>query len=109
MNAFRADLAGAPSPEPTPPPDQYIAPYPGEGDYGCSWGICRGWQDMMILGGWISDTSANRDGIWGGGMHSAWLRMQQGFGWSDADGIGGPHSWDHACTRGVPPCPRCGK
>jgi hypothetical protein len=108
MDYFRGDLAGAPGPEPTPPPTP-VPGYPGEGDYGCTWDVCRTWQDMMIVGGWISDTRANQDGVWGNGMHGACLRMQQGFGWSDADGIGGPHSWEHACTRGRPPCALCGK
>jgi hypothetical protein len=113
MAGFRSDVSagwptGAP-PMPTPTPPGQIAPYPGEGDYGCAAGVCRAWQDMMIFGGWISDNPANHDGVWGDGMYYACYELQTGFGWSDADGVGGGHTWDHACTRGAPPCPRCGR
>jgi hypothetical protein len=113
MNAFRANCGGTPTPPgptPQPPPSGWVCPpYPGTGDYGCSYDTCRAWQDAMILNGYISDNSSNRDGVWGNGMHNACLKMQQSWGWGDADGIGGQHSWQHLRSRDVAPCPKCGK
>ena len=113
MGAFRADVGAGggapPEPGPEPEPPSTVPPYPGLGDYGCSSSTCRAWQDAMIAKGYISDNPANHDGIWGDGMHNACHRMQESFGWSDADGIGGEHTWPHMWTRGVAPCPRCGR
>ena len=119
MNAFRNDVAGGftpppqpeptpPTPEPTPPGEWVCPPFPGVGDYGCSYETCREWQDAMILNGYIADNAANHDGVWGNGMHNATVKMQQSWGWSDADGIGGQHTWPHLRSRKVAPCPKCG-
>jgi hypothetical protein len=63
----------------------------------------------MILNGYIANNSANHDGIWGNGMHNACLHMQESWGWSDADGVGGKHTWPHLRSRKVAPCPTCGE
>ena len=116
MDLFRAELTGStPTPEPVPPDTGggdrgwVCPPYPGTGDYGCSYDTCRGWQDAMILNGIISDNSANHDGVWGNGMHNACFNMQKSWGWGDADGVGGSHTWPHLRSRGLAPCPKCGK
>ena len=119
MALFRSDVATAggtpptpepePEPEPTPPPASWVCPpFPGTGDYGCSYDTCRAWQDAMILNGYISDNAANHDGVWGNGMHNATYEMQLDFGWNDADGVGGQHTWPHLRSRDVAPCPTCG-
>lgn len=116
MDAYRGDVAGGstpapkpPQPTPEPPPSGWVCPpFPGTGDYGCSYDTCRAWQDAMILNGIISDSSANHDGVWGTGMHDACAEMQRSWGWSDADGIGGKHTWPHLRSRDVAPCPTCG-
>ena len=102
-DAWRTEIDGL-----QPPPSGGAA-YPGEGDYGCSHDTCRAWQDAMIAHGYIADNASNHDGVWGNGMHNACQNMQRSWGWSDADGVGGPHTWDHLSTRPNGPCPRCGK
>lgn len=114
INVFRAAVSGSspgptPPPTPEPPPSGWVCPpFPGTGDYGCSHDTCRAWQDAMILNGIIKDNSANHDGVWGDGMHNACFKMQQSWGWSDADGVGGKHTWPHLRSRDVAPCPTCG-
>ena len=99
-----------PTPTPVPPPSGWVCPpFPGTGDYGCSSGTCVTWQEAMILNGIISDNPSNHDGVWGNGMHNACFGMQQGWGWNDADGVAGEHSWAHLRSRDVAPCPKCGK
>jgi hypothetical protein len=120
MTAFRSDVAASgpggtptpPTPTPEPPqpePPWVCPPFPGVGDYGCTYETCRAWQDAMILNRYISDTTANHDGAWGHGMHNATYDMQLSWGWSDADGIAGEHTWPHLRSRQVAPCPVCGK
>jgi len=119
MESFRNDVSGGvviepppvePPPVEPPPSGGWVCPpFPGEGNYGCSYSTCRAWQDAMILNGVIKDNAANHDGVWGDGMHNACFNMQRSWGWSDADGIGGQHSWAHLRSRKVAPCPKCGK
>lgn len=111
IRAECARRAGQAPPEtvPEPPGAWTPPPFPGTGDYGCSSSTCRAWQDEMIRHGYISDNPANHDGVWGDGMHNACRKMQQTWGWSDADGIGGEHTWPHLASRGAAPCPRCGR
>jgi hypothetical protein len=111
MDLFRAEVIGAPTPpEPTPtPPPNTGTGYPGQAQTYDRGPVVLEWQEAMIWGGWIADTPANRDSFYGDGMYGAVGRMQAGFGWSDCDGVAGPHTWDHMVTRGAPPCPRCGK
>lgn len=121
MNAYRGpagelskyfaswDGSTPPVDPPTPPVDPTPA-YPGEGTYGAPADVVRVWQDAMILNGVISDNPANHDGVWGDGMHNATYRMQAtDFGWGDADGIAGPHTWTHLRAWKVRPCPTCGR
>lgn len=115
MAAFRSDAAaGWPDqpPTPTPPdpgPTPTPTPYPGLAQRYDRGAVVLDWQEAMIYGGWISDNPSNRDSYYGDGMYGAVLKMQQGFGWSDADGVAGDHTWAHMTTRGAPPCPRCGR
>jgi peptidoglycan hydrolase-like protein with peptidoglycan-binding domain len=51
------------------------------------------WQAALIAAGVISDNAANRDGRYGPGMAGAVRRLQRSWGWSDADGIAGRHTW----------------
>ncbi len=113
MDAFRSDVEGGggapPEPTPEPPSGGWAAPpFPGTGDYGCSASTCLAWQQQMIDHGVITDNPANHDGVWGNGMHNACFNMQRSWGWSDADGIGGKHTWPHLASRGEAPCPTCG-
>jgi hypothetical protein len=80
--------------------------FPGDGRPGASESVTRAWQDLYIRHGVISDNADNRDGFWGRGMTDATRRLQLGWGWEDADGRAGPHTFDHLTTR---PCRRCGK
>ena len=47
----------------------------------------------MIAHGVIKDNPANRDGVYGKGMERAVRRLQASWGWEDADGRAGPHTW----------------
>jgi hypothetical protein len=110
MDLFRGEVIGAPTPpEPTPTPPDTTTGYPGQAQTYDRGPVVYSWQEAMIWGGWIADTPANRDSFYGDGMYGAVGRMQAGFGWSDCDGIAGPHTWDHMVTRGNLPCPRCGR
>jgi len=41
----------------------------------------------------IADTQGNHDGVYGEGMEKAVLKLQQSWGWTDADGKAGAHTW----------------
>jgi len=41
----------------------------------------------------IADTPANHDTHYGSGMAKAILKLQQSWGWTDADGVAGEHTW----------------
>jgi peptidoglycan hydrolase-like protein with peptidoglycan-binding domain len=51
------------------------------------------WQQALIAHHVISDIAANRDGIYGKGMAGAVRRLQRSWGWSNADGVAGAHTW----------------
>jgi hypothetical protein len=97
---------------PAPPPSNVrlsaIPAFPGEAFPGADAGVVRTWQGGLITCNVISDTQANRDGVFGDGMAKAITGMQAGFGWHNPDGRGGPHTWTHMHARRSPPCPRCG-
>jgi hypothetical protein len=50
---------------------------PGTITPGARGSVVRAWQDAMIRGRWMSDTSANRDGWYGPGMERAARTMQR--------------------------------
>ena len=84
--------AALPGPSP-PAAGGGIPPFPGEARQGHRGPVVDAWQDALIAAGVISDNPANRDGRYGPGMAGAVRRLQQSWGWSDADGIAGPHTW----------------
>lgn len=80
--------------------------FPGEGRPGAPEAVVRAWQDLYIRNGLIRDIPENRDGVWGPGMTAVTFRLQTGWGWDDADGLAGRHTFDHLTTR---PCRHCGQ
>ena len=78
-----------------PPADDAGAfpPCPGEARDGDRGPAVLAWQVALIAAGVISDRPANRDGRYGSGMAGAVRRLQLSWGWSDADGVAGPHTW----------------
>ena len=86
--------AVVPAPAPSPPPaGGGIPPFPGEARQGHGGPVVDAWQRALIAAGVMSDNPANRDGRYGAGMAGAVRRLQQSWGWSDADGIAGAHTW----------------
>lgn len=67
--------------------------FPGEAKAGDHGPIVLAWQEALIAAGVISDNPANRDSSYGDGMTKAVLKLQQSWGWSDADGKAGEHTW----------------
>jgi hypothetical protein len=107
MDAFRADVTGGGTPPTQQPPTQPGAwVYPGEVRLGMIGPTVLEWQECYIAHGVIADNSANRDSYYGPGMEGATLDLQVSWGWSDADGVGGPHTWNHLTTH---PCATCGR
>ena len=51
------------------------------------------WQQALIAHGVIGDSAANRDSDYGEGMERAVLKLQTSWGWTDADGKAGSHTW----------------
>jgi len=86
---------GPASPGGAPAPDEPagIPPFPGEARQGDRGPLVLAWQEALIAHGVISDSPANRDADFGAGMAGAVRRLQESWGWSDADGVAGPHTW----------------
>lgn len=87
---------GGPSPEAggqSPDAGGLVPPFPGEARDGHSGAVVLAWQEALIEAGVISDRAANRDGRYGPGMAGAVRRLQASWGWSNADGVAGPHTW----------------
>jgi peptidoglycan hydrolase-like protein with peptidoglycan-binding domain len=83
-------------------------PYPGEARPGDRGEHVREWQQILIQAGAISEIPENHDGSYGPGMFQVVLRLQQSWGWSDADGIAGPRTYQ-MITSGAPvPPPHAG-
>lgn len=85
---------------PPAPPAEPVAvaapvgpPFPGEVRQGDAGAVVVAWQKALIDAGVIRDSDANRDGVYGPGMAGAVRRLQQSWGWSNADGVAGPHTW----------------
>jgi hypothetical protein len=70
-----------------------VPPFPGEARQGHRGGVVSAWQQALIAAGVIRDTGGNRDGYYGPGLAGAVRRLQASWGWSDADGVAGPHTW----------------
>ena len=51
------------------------------------------WQEALIAHGVIADTPGNRDSVFGEGLERKVLELQQSWGWTDADGVAGSHTW----------------
>jgi N-acetylmuramoyl-L-alanine amidase-like protein/LysM domain-containing protein/putative peptidoglycan binding protein len=83
------DHGGGPSPE----VGGLVPPFPGEAREGDHGAVVRAWQEALIAAGVISDRPANRDGRFGSGTAGAVRRLQASWGWSNADGVAGPHTW----------------
>jgi peptidoglycan hydrolase-like protein with peptidoglycan-binding domain len=66
----------------------------------------RAWQQILIQAGAISDIPENHDGYYGPGMYQVVLRMQQSWGWSDADGIAGPKTCQMIASGAPVPPPQ---
>jgi hypothetical protein len=82
------------------------APYPGEARPGDRGDHVRAWQHILIQAGAISDIPENHDGYYGPGMYQVVLRIQQSWGWSDADGIAGPRTYQMIVSGAPVPPPQ---
>jgi hypothetical protein len=69
------------------------APFPGEARRGDDGAVVVAWQVALVAAGVISDSPANHDGRYGPGMAGAVRRLQLSWGWSNADGVAGRHTW----------------
>jgi LysM repeat protein len=73
--------------------DGTIPPFPGEAARGSTGAVVTAWQEALIARGVIADTQGNHDGVYGEGMEKAVRKLQQSWGWTDADGKAGAHTW----------------
>ena len=73
--------------------DGSIPPYPGDAERGQTGPVVTAWQEALIARGVSSDTLANHDGVYGEGMEKAVRKLQESWGWTDADGKAGSHTW----------------
>jgi Putative peptidoglycan binding domain len=92
---------GPPAPATTPPHVAGWPPYPGEAKLGDHGDHVRTWQRILIQAGAISDIPENHDGYYGPAMYQVVLRIQQSWGWNDADGVAGPRTYE-MITSGAP-------
>lgn len=70
-----------------------VPPFPGEAQLDNRGPVVLAWQEALIAHHVIRDCPANRDAHYGTGMRGAVLALQRSWGWSDADGIAGQHTW----------------
>jgi hypothetical protein len=70
-----------------------VPAFPGDAELGDRGPIVLTWQRALIARRVISDNAANRDSHYGEGMQKAVLKLQRSWGWSDADGVAGRHTW----------------
>jgi hypothetical protein len=84
------DVLTIPGRAPTPG----TPPFPGEARLHDHGRVVLAWQKALIAHDVISDIAANRDSDYGDGMFEAVLRLQRSWGWSDADGVAGKHTWN---------------
>jgi hypothetical protein len=78
---------------PAPGGGGVVPAFPGEVRDGDQGAVVLAWQAALIAAGVISDRPANRDGRYGPGMAGAVRRLQASWGWSNADGVAGAHTW----------------
>jgi hypothetical protein len=80
-----------------PPATDHVAPalpaFPGEARLNDRGAVVLAWQKALIARRVITDRAANRDSHYGDGMFKAVRRLQRSWGWSDADGVAGRHTW----------------
>jgi peptidoglycan hydrolase-like protein with peptidoglycan-binding domain len=76
-----------------PAPEPGIPPFPGDAELGDRGSVVLAWQEALIAHGVIRDAAANRDQHYGKGMRNAVERLQRSWGWDDADGVAGKHTW----------------
>jgi LysM repeat protein len=70
-----------------------VPAFPGVAQRPDSGPVVLAWQQALIAKGVIRDNADNRDSQYGDGLYKAVLRLQQSWGWSDADGVAGKHTW----------------
>jgi hypothetical protein len=70
-----------------------IPPFPGVAKLHDRGPVVLAWQKALIVRDVISDNAANRDSHYGDGMFKVVMRLQRSWGWSDADGVAGKHTW----------------
>ena len=69
------------------------AGFPGEAKLGLTGPVVLAWQKALIAHGVIADTPGNRDSGFGEGLERKVRELQQSWGWTDADGVAGSHTW----------------
>jgi LysM repeat protein len=84
-------IPGAPPDDDDAPPT--IPAFPGEAKRPDRGPVVLAWQQALISRHVIRDRPANRDSEYGDGMHNAVVGLQRSWGWSDADGVAGKHTW----------------
>jgi hypothetical protein len=92
------DVLTIPGRQPTADPEPHSRPgdatgFPGEAKRPDRGPVVLAWQEALIAKGVIADSDANRDSFYGDGMFRAVLELQRSWGWSDADGVAGDHTW----------------
>ncbi|MDQ1424455.1 MAG: hypothetical protein QOD72_1953 [Acidimicrobiaceae bacterium] len=97
------ETASTPTPATTPvaPAVSAWPAYPGEvgfgdgaGDKVAQHGKVQAWQEILIQAGVIADNPSNHDGQYLKGMRDKVFDLQSRvWGWSDADGRAGPHTY----------------
>jgi LysM repeat protein len=70
-----------------------IPPFPGTAELHDRGPVVLAWQEALIARRVIGDNRANRDSHYGQGMFKAVMRLQRSWGWTDADGVAGKHTW----------------
>jgi hypothetical protein len=85
------DVLTMPGATPGAPPG--IPAFPGEAKLGDVGALVVTWQQALIAHSVIPDAPENRDGNYDADLERAVRGLQQSWGWSDADGKAGPHTW----------------
>ena len=86
-------IPGGSSATGAPPGAAGAQEFPGEAALGQSGPVVLAWQEALIAHGVIADTPGNHDSSFGEGMERAVLALQRSWGWTDADGKAGAHTW----------------
>jgi hypothetical protein len=80
-------------------PDDWPA-YPGPAAVGETGPAARGWQEILIKCGAISDIPENRDGVYGTATGQKVQQLESHWGWLDADTTADRLTYNHIVNAG---------